>query len=274
MRKLHTQLFLITMNRFQSLRLSAYLLIGCTTAFLVLSSSDNGGTGVNNAAANGTTCNPCHGNTFNANTTIMFSGVPIGSYTPGTSYPVTLTINNPSMPKCGFSLYVTGGTLSGNPTGTTLTPVSFNQIRHNTPLPMTSGAYTCNFNWIAPAAGGTVTVKVVANAVNGNGTDDAGDQWNSAQFTLMQAPNTINQWQTEPISVYPNPASSTLMVDTKNPATISGVVVRTIAGHVLQVPIENHQGTLRIDINTLANGYYQIAYVQNGVFYQTAFIKK
>lgn len=262
------------MIQFQSLRLSALLLIGCTTAFIVLSSSDNGGTGVNNAAANGTGCGSCHGNSSNPNTTITFSGVPNNTYTPGTSYPVTMTINNPSMPKCGFSLYVTSGTLSGNPTGTSLTPVSFNQIRHNTPLSLTSGSYICNFNWLAPAAGGTVTVKVVANAVNGNGTDDAGDQWNSAQFTLSQAPNTTNNLQAEAVTVYPNPASSTLMVDTKNQATISGVVVRTIAGHVLQVPIENLQGILRIDINTLAKGYYQIAYVQNGVFHQTAFIKK
>jgi hypothetical protein len=178
------------------------------------------------------------------------------------------------MPKCGFSLYVTGGTLSGNPTGTTLTPLSFNQIRHNTPLTMTSGVYTCNFNWIAPAAGGTVTVKVVANAVNDNGINDAGDQWNTATFTLPQAPNTINNWQAETVSVYPNPASSILMLDTKNGASISGVFVQTIAGQVLQVPVDNHQGTLRVDVNALANGYYQIAYYQNGHFRQTAFIKK
>lgn len=255
--------------------MSALLLTGCTAAFLILTSSDNGGTGVNNAASSANpSCGSCHGNTANPNTSISFTGVPAGGYTPGTTYPVTMTINNASMPKCGFDLYVTGGTLGGNPTGTTLTPGSLNQIRHNTPLTMSSGSYACSFNWTAPAAGGTVTVKVVANAVNGNGTDDSGDQWNTAQFTLTQAPNSVADMQTESVAVYPNPTSNTLTLDTKHQAAISRVSIRNLAGQQFNMPVNENQGKITLSVDGLAAGYYQIGYYQNGATHHTAFIKK
>lgn len=260
------------MKKFYSIRMSALLLMGCTAAFLVLTSSDNGGSGVNNAAANGAGCGSCHGSTASPTTTVTFTGVPAGGYTPGTTYPVTMTINNATMPKCGFDLYVTGGTLSGNPTGTTLS--GGNQIRHNTPLTMTSGVYTCNFNWVAPAAGGTVTVKVVANAVNGNGTDDSGDKWNTAQFTLTQAPNAVSDVTNEVASVYPNPATESLTIDTKNQAPIARVFITGLSGQKVAVPVANNQGKLTLSVEALAAGFYQISYVQNGSVRHISFVKK
>ena len=253
---------------------SAIMLTTCTAAFLMLTSSDNGGTGVNNAAANGTNCGPCHGNTASPNTTISFSGVPANGYTPGTSYPVTMTINNATMPKCGFSLFVTGGTLSGNPSGTTLTPVSLNQIRHNTPLSMNSGVYTCNFNWIAPTTGGTVTVKVVANAVNGNGNDDVGDQWNTAQFTLTQAPNAVSDIHLSSSSVFPNPVTNILTINTSGDEEITQFAISNLAGQRYNLPFSKQQKTISISVEQLPVGYYQLSYMQQGIGYRSSFLKK
>lgn len=253
---------------------SAILLTGCTAAFLILTSTDNGGTGVNNAAANGTNCGPCHGNTASPNTTISFSGVPANGYTPGTSYPVTMTINNVAMPKCGFSLFVTGGTLSGNPLGTTLTPVSFNQIRHNTPQSINSGVYICNFNWTAPTTGSTVTVKVVANAVNGNGNDDVGDQWNTAQFILTQAPNALSDIHLSSSSVFPNPVTNILTINTSGDEEVTQFAISNLAGQRYNLPFSKQQKTISISVEQLPVGYYQLAYKQNGIGYRTSFLKK
>jgi hypothetical protein len=253
---------------------SAILLTACTAAFLILTSSDNGGTGVNNAAANGTNCGPCHGNTASPNTTISFSGVPANGYTPGTSYPVTMIINNATMPKCGFSLFVTGGTLSSNPSGTTLTPVSLNQIRHNIPLSMNSGVYTCNFNWIAPTTGGTVTVKVVANAVNGNGNDDVGDQWNTAQFTLTQAPNAVSDIHLSSSSVFPNPVTNILTINTSSDEEVTQFAISNLAGQRYNLPFTKQPKTISISVEQLPVGYYQLSYMQNGIVYRSSFLKK
>lgn len=250
------------------------LLTGCTAAFLFLTSSDNGGTGVNNAAANGTNCGPCHGNTASPNTTISFSGVPANGYTPGATYPVTMTINNATMPKCGFDLFVTGGTLSGNPTGTTLTPLALNQIRHNTPLTMNSGEYACNFNWTAPAAGGSVTVKVVANAVNGNGIDDINDMWNTAQFTLTQAPNSVSDIHLSSSSIFPNPVTNILTINTCSDEEVTRFSISNLAGQVYNLPFSKQQKTISISVEQLPMGYYQLSYIQNGIGYHSSFLKK
>ena len=262
------------MKKFYSLRSSVAVLATCTFIFLTLTSSDNGGSGVNNAAQNGAGCGSCHGNTANMATTISLTGAPGTGYMPGTSYPMTLTISNPTMPKCGFDLYVTGGTLAGNPSGTTLTPVSFNQIRHNTPLALSGGAYVCNFNWTAPAAGGLVTFKVVANAVNGNGQDDNADQWNTAQFPIAQAPNNVNDIQSATCSVYPNPATSSLSLTTNSNAPISSLLVSNIAGQIIQLPYEIQLGKVEWQISSLSAGLYQISFVQNGKMHHASFVKK
>lgn len=262
------------MKKFYSLRSSAVVLATCTLIFLTLTSSDNGGSGVNNAAQNGAGCGSCHGNTANMATTISLAGAPGSGYVPGIIYPMTLTISNPTMPKCGFDLYVTAGTLAGNPSGTTLTPVSFNQIRHNTPLALSGGSYVCNFNWTAPVAGGSVTFKVVANAVNGNGQDDNGDQWNTAQFPIAQAPTALNEIQKATCSVYPNPATSSLTLESDSHASMSNLMVTNIAGQSIQLPSEIQLGKVVLNINHLPNGLYQISFVQNGKIQHTSFIKK
>jgi hypothetical protein len=262
------------MNIFKWHSFSFILLAVGAAAFILLTSTQNGGAGVNNAAGNNTNCSPCHGNTPNANTLIVFNGVPNNTYTPGLSYPVSLTINNPTMAKCGFSLFVSDGTLADNPVGTALTPLSLNQIRHTTPLLLVGGEYTCNFIWTAPTTGAAVTVKVVANAVNGNGKDDAGDQWNSAEFTLLQAPNAVDALPTETTTLYPNPASTSLIVDTKCPANIEHVVVNHISGQFVTMPVVMQQGRMIFSVNQLDAGYYQIAYYQQGKLHRIAFLKK
>ncbi|MBU3676700.1 MAG: T9SS type A sorting domain-containing protein [Chitinophagaceae bacterium] len=262
------------MKKFYSLKSSAMVLAGCTLLFLTLTSSDNGGSGVNNAAQNGAGCGSCHGSSANPSTTISLSGAPAGGYVPGSTYPMTLTIANPSMPKCGFDLYVTGGTMAGNPSGTTLTPVSFNQIRHNTPLTMSSGSYVCNFNWTAPAAGGAVTFKVVANAVNGNGQDDNGDQWNTAQFPITQAPNAVAHVELAGIKLFPNPATDLLTLELSTNAAIGQCNITNMSGQRFNVPTQVQGNMVKMNVATLLPGIYYVSMMHEGALQHISFIKR
>lgn len=241
-------------------------------AIISLSSSKTANNGVMGRASQNLGCGSCHGNNASANTVINVSGIPAAGYTPGTTYPVTLTITNGSMQGAGFDLFFTAGTISGNPAGTMLM-LAGKEMHHIQRFPMNSGVCTINFNWTAPAAGGLVSLTVAGNAVNGNDAN-SGDEWNKTIFTYSAAPNSINDLSAESIVVYPNPASEQLSLDTKNQAPVSNVVITNLAGQRVNVPVNENNGKLLLDVNTLSSGFYQISYYQNEKAYRTSFVKK
>ena len=250
-----------------------FLSISGILAIISLSSSKTASTGVMGQASQNLGCGSCHGNTANANTVINVTGIPAAGYTPGTTYPVTMTITNAAMTGAGFDLFFTGGSITGNPVGTMLM-LAGKEMHHIQRFPMTgAGVYTCNFNWTAPAAGGLVSLTVAANAVNSN-DNNQGDQWNKVNFTYSPAPNAVSDVATEPLSVYPNPASSTLMVDTKNQAPVTGVVISNLSGQRFDLPMVNQQGKLNIEVASLASGFYHVSYYQQGMVHRTSFVKK
>lgn len=242
-------------------------------AIISLSSSKTASTGVMGQAAQNLGCGSCHGNSASANTVINVSGIPAAGYTPGTTYPVTMTITNPAMTGAGFDLFFTGGAITGNPVGTMLMTAG-KEMHHIQRFPMTgAGVYTCNFNWTAPAVGGLVSLTVAANAVNSN-DNNQGDEWNKVNFTYSPAPNAVSNVATESVSVYPNPASETFTLDTKNQAPISRVLITGLSGQQVEVPITNNQGKVAVSVEALASGYYQISYYQNGMVHRTSFVKR
>ncbi len=242
-------------------------------AIISLSSSKTASTGVMGQASQNQGCGSCHGNSASAATVINVTGIPAAGYTPGTMYPVTLTItNNNSMMGAGFDLFFTAGAISGAPAGT-MTMMANKELHHIQRFPMTSGVCTINFNWTAPAAGGLVTLTVAGNAVNGN-DQNSGDQWNKSIFTYNAAPNSVTDVATETISVYPNPASTSITLDSKNQAPITGVVISNLSGQRFDMPVLNQQGKLNIEVASLASGFYQISYYQQGMVHRTSFVKK
>jgi len=150
---------------------------------------------------------------------VMVSSTPgTGHYTPGYTYTIKITgVNNTTstLPKWGFQVAATKGTVAmsaasisnagtlqstGLPTNVhyvaaTGTPSSFyaNVVEHDarlSPLTGTGGTgtvYTESFTWTAPVAGtGAVSLWGALNAVNNNGSADAGDLWNVGQLILNE----------------------------------------------------------------------------------------
>lgn len=250
---------------------SLFCLIGFGT-IVSLTSSRTASQGVmGQAAANGT-CGSCHGSTASANTVINVTGIPAAGYTPGTTYPLTMTITNGGKSGAGFDMFFTAGAISGNPAGTMLM-VAGKEMHHTQRFPMTSGVYTCNFNWTAPAAGGLVTLTVLGNAVNSD-NNDSGDEWNKTTFTFNAAPNSVSNTTLSSVQVYPNPTTGVLTLETGKASAISNVQAVNLNGAMVSLPIETNQGTVQMNVASLASGYYQLHYTQGGQRFQTAFLKK
>lgn len=248
-----------------------FSLAGLAT-IISLTSSSNASQGVMGAAAANGSCGSCHGNSASAATVINVSGIPAAGYTPGSTYPVTLTITNAAKSGAGFDLFFTAGSITGNPAGTMLM-MAGKEMHHTQRFPMTSGVYTCNFNWTAPAAGGMVTLTVLGNAVNSN-NNDSGDEWNKTQFTYNAAPNSVDEHNSVSTKVFPNPTSSLLSLESNNVSPITHVQAIGLNGSLVNLPVQSNQGSVQLNVANLASGYYQLHYVQAGQSFHTAFMKK
>jgi hypothetical protein len=165
------------------------------------------------------------------------AGISTTHYVGGGSYTVKITGTNntaSSLPKFGFQISCIKDTIpQAAPTnegtwpgpfaaGTQYTaPLTYylaGVVEHNTPLAPTSGTgakgtiYSETFNWTAPAKGtGTISFWGVLNAVNYNGTQDAGDLWNSTKITVHELGTTgISSIEDNSLdmSIFPNPATA------------------------------------------------------------------
>ncbi len=165
------------------------------------------------------------------------AGISTTHYVGGGTYTVKITGTNnttSSLPKFGLqiscikdSIAQAAPTNEGTwkapfPTSTQYSPPATyylaGVVEQITPLTPTSGSgakgtiYSETFNWTAPAAGtGTISFWGVINAVNNNGTNDAGDLWNSTKITVHELGATgiaSLEENTLGISIFPNPATT------------------------------------------------------------------
>lgn len=145
----------------------------------------------------GNTCSDCHGslNSGGGNVEVKF---PVTSYTAGATYRVSVVVTDAVASRWGFELGAWEAK-SSNQTGTlapsdgntrVITSGTSNYITH-TSAGTRSGAKSpvaFEFDWTAPAAGvGDVVFYVAANAANGNGRPDAGDNIYSAKLQVPEA---------------------------------------------------------------------------------------
>lgn len=153
----------------------------------------------------------CHSSSATSTTTVsvtlLSSGTPVTTYTPGGSYTIQIsgaqTSSSFTLPRFGFQLTAisnaTGspasvGTLSA-PSGCSLRTISgIKIVEHSSPITATSGSggsgttYVINVPWTAPASGtGCVTLYGILNAVNYNFGADNGDLWNNTSTTVYEA---------------------------------------------------------------------------------------
>lgn len=132
--------------------------------------------------ATGSNCRSCH-KSYALNTTggsIAVSGLPTSGYVPGTSYPLSVTINHTTADRkrWGFSLIAVNaskqvvGTVSSTNSNA---GVNGSELSHkNAPITSASSSYTFNnLQWKAPAsASGNITFYYVGVAANNANQDN------------------------------------------------------------------------------------------------------
>jgi hypothetical protein len=156
--------------------LSVALLIVCAGLVVSLSSESSGMLG---ASSSGCTC---HNAVASNNTTILVSGMPsgAGSYVPGNTYAVAVTVSNPSKIAAGINLSVQNGMISNLMPGLQFASGSTKEITHLTPQSFNGGTFKIfTFDWTAPATSGMpIGFKVSALAVDG-ALSVTNDEWNN-----------------------------------------------------------------------------------------------
>lgn len=173
-----------------------------------------------------------------ADVQIAFGGP--GNWTPGTTYNVTVSISG-SLPEAptaqnrgGFNLLVSDGNLSA-PNGSEAV-----KIRQEGNTSGREATHTSAGNdqrswvllWHAPTNGtGEVTVWVAANAVNGNGQADIGDEWSTMKTTIPYSGNGSegNASTEEPIPEQPENVPGPGPVAIGAALAVTAVAVRAAA---------------------------------------------
>jgi len=152
------------------------------------------------------TCNTCHNGALNdGQATFAFSGVP-ASYTPGQTYPITVSLARSGASRWGFEATVlktsdnsAAGTIVVTSNLTTLqTQAGKFYISHtnlNGPdgtFPGTAnGPVAWSFNWTAPSAGaGAVGFYAAGVAADNDGNDGGGDLVYTTSTSSSEAPPT------------------------------------------------------------------------------------
>ncbi|MDQ1266557.1 MAG: Choice-of-anchor protein [Bacteroidota bacterium] len=127
----------------------------------------------------------CHSSSPSSNTTLAVTSQS-GSFNieAGATETFTITVSNSGRPAAGIDIAVkttqTGETNIGalSPeTGSGLQLLN-NELTHSSPKNINGGTVSFTFSWTAPTTAGTYYLRAAANAVNGNGSPDNGDQWN------------------------------------------------------------------------------------------------
>ena len=173
-------------------------------------------------------------------------GVPTTHYIPGATYTVKLfATNNTALSLTKFGLQIgsiKGATAAATPVNAGSWPAPYptdthfaspqagnfvvGVVEHTAPLSPASGSggsgttYSQSFNWTAPAKGtGTISIWSAINAVNNDGTADAGDTWNLSNIVINEWTSITgidNSNAVARLQAYPNPVVDQLNLKLTN----------------------------------------------------------
>ncbi len=123
----------------------------------------------------------CHSISSSAATTVKIATLAT-SIVAGHTYTFTLTVENSSLAAAGCDISAGSGKL-GTVTGGGLKLLG-TDLTHTGPKGMSSGKATFSFSYKAPATPGTDNIFAAGNAVNGNGSADGSDLWNTVTYPV------------------------------------------------------------------------------------------
>lgn len=144
----------------------------------------------------GKNCTACHLGTSEAKTNIITSDIPANGYVPGSTYTITVTLNNTGTTRFGFQLSPqnNAGAMLGTwgPNTTETQVIASKYATHK--LIGTNGTdmKTWNLQWTAPAAGtGDVTFYGAFNISNADNNTTGDKIWTSSMTVAEQGGNSL-----------------------------------------------------------------------------------
>ncbi len=202
------------------------------------------------------------------------TGAIVTSYNADSVYIVKVKGTNSSLSHYGFQIIAVNGvggtanigTWQNLPSGAKNTSNSSTNsltvIEHNAPLAKNgSGNYEIDLEWKAPASG-NATFYAIINAVNNTGSVSGDAVSSSTQVTLQKSASVGNTNLETAVTVYPNPATDVITIDTKN--ITSGdvkVQVADLRGKVIAAQTttaNNNTMSTSIDCSKWAAGMYYV----------------
>lgn len=275
-----------------NLKKFTYLFMSLATAFIILSSNDNGkadkdrtDSGTGGCSDNGT----CHAATTSSGNVVVLvknsADAIVSSYIPGQKYKIEIILTGAQSTSAGFqstllsAANVTPGTVAADiqTVETKVVQVGGKAlVTHKTDdvtAIKTGNTVTWKYSWTAPAIGqAIITINAIVNNANNN-NGESGDIIETAA-TLLQQSVGVNDIQSEAFSVkaYPNPTTDQLNLEF-TAQTKGAVYVFDMMGHVLIQ--HNFQGMqTSLATSQLANGTYFYKVIIDGKSVVRHFVKK
>jgi hypothetical protein len=202
----------------------------------------------------------CHNPSASPNTTVSIESGET-SFEQGKSYTLRLTVHNTSERYAGFNVAAKFGKLGTAESGTT---VMDGELAQSTPRLLTSGAASWNFKYTAPSQGSSDTIYATGNAVNGNGTDDTGDQWAwSPKFVVnLTTAGVLSEGsRQQDLQVWPNPAKDVLHLEAPSSSGFEYRII-DLRGRILQTG--HAQSSASVQIGNMAAGSYIVQRIESG----------
>jgi hypothetical protein len=167
----------------------------------------------------------CHSSAANSGTVVSVAYP--AQYLGAARHPIRITSTtdvpqNPAGNKGGFLAWVSHGTFAkrdGSEDWYTIESLDGKSvIKHNFNGDSSNAAQEWKFDWIPPTTDvGTVTLKVWANRVNGDGSANSLDHWNRKHVTMQAGPHGDPPPTTAPPTTPTTPATSAMPTTPTSP---------------------------------------------------------
>ncbi|MGA2296848.1 MAG: immunoglobulin domain-containing protein [FCB group bacterium] len=188
------------MKRSTFTKIKIFAILGFITiiVYAALAHSNGSVSGKTSSTSDGCSC---HSSSANSETSVsVVSGTGSFNVDPNSVTTFTITVTNAVEVSVGVDIGVKTTQFGETDIGT-LAPVNGSGLQNNgaeltqtSPKALSGGSCSFQFTWTAPSTPGTYYLRCIANAVNGNGTNDAGDHWNwmPVQAITVNAPPGIS----------------------------------------------------------------------------------
>jgi Secretion system C-terminal sorting domain len=236
-----------------------------TVAFQAQTNSRQPPTGRTGAPGQAT-CIACHvGTPLNGGGgAITVTGIPARGFVPGTTYPVTVTITDPTATRFGFELTILDSSNLAQAGQMVVTTANRTLLRTSAGIGYMShlnanSQNTWTFNWTAPASGTSeINLYAAGNGANNNG-GSSGDHIYTTRLNIRRSTSTgfaDDALRAEAqLMAFPNPATDRLQLLGTALGSARALTLHDALGRQIR---QIAPGTAELDVQALPAGSYTL----------------